>query len=263
VLGTKLLQGGVATFQLTLPPGKHALTATYLGDGTFTASTSAAVSQIIGDIHERFLARVYLDLLGRPVDPSGLTFWAGQLDAGTLLPVQVVQAIETSQEFRVAEVNSAYQAVLGRQADPSGLSAFMHFLATGGTVEQIKIALAGSLEFFNASQADANTQATTANQRFVDSLFLHFLNRQADGGALSFFGHQLDTGTRAATVAAEILLSPEGLGAVVNGLFETLTAHPADQLGLDFWVGELQQGKARDEQIILALLVSMDYLAGI
>ena len=44
-IGTGTLSGGVATFGAALTPGLHSLTASYEGDGTFSVSSSAALTQ--------------------------------------------------------------------------------------------------------------------------------------------------------------------------------------------------------------------------
>src|SRR5262249_48844379 len=85
---------------------------------------------------QRLVARVYLDLLQRPVDPAGLAIWSNFLSAGNSR-TQMVQAIESSLEYRASLVQAAYLQLLHRPADSAGLSNFVAFLAAGGTIEQM------------------------------------------------------------------------------------------------------------------------------
>ena len=51
-------------------------------------------------------------------------------------PLQVAQAILSSQEYRVDVVENLYMQYLGRLADPYGLVSAVQFLESGGTDEQ-------------------------------------------------------------------------------------------------------------------------------
>src|SRR5438094_1861024 len=118
------------------------------GGSNPTLSVNNTINVNAGDANHRYVAQLYLDLLQRTVDPSGLAFWGGLLDAGTLTRTQVVQGIENSQEFRIVEVNTAFQTLLKRSADAAGLNAFVPFLTNGGTVPQLEAVLLGSSEYF-------------------------------------------------------------------------------------------------------------------
>jgi hypothetical protein len=172
---------------------------------------------------------------------------------------QVVQAIENSLEYRVVEVNNAYQQILGRQADPAGLSAFVQFLQNGGTVEQLKTSLASSQEFMSLAQAqDTTAGLTTANQKFVDFLFQKILNRTADTGGLTAFTNALNSGTSASAVAGAIITSSEAASDLVNGFYLQFLHRPADSAGQNAFTQALLNG-ASDESIILGLVTSSEY----
>src|SRR5262249_2040015 len=47
----------------------------------------------------QFVTQVYTDLLGRPVDAGGLSFFTGQLNQG-VSPTEVVLEIESSSEYQ-------------------------------------------------------------------------------------------------------------------------------------------------------------------
>ncbi len=226
---------------------------------TLAVNNTAHVSA--GNQNHRFVAQVYLDLLGRTVDPSGLQFWSGVLDAGLMNRVQVVQGIENSLEFRIVEVNTAYQKILGRQADPVGLNGFVQFLQNGGTMEQLKATLGSSPEFMNDAQTQDTTPGlTTANQKFVDFLFQKVLNRIADSGGLNAFTTALNNGTPPLTVASAIISSPEAQSVLVKGFYLQFLKRQADSGGLNSFVQQLLSG-VRDEAVIVGLVASDEYFA--
>jgi hypothetical protein len=227
------------------------------GGNNITLNNTAQVK--FATHNQRFVAQVFVDLLNRPVDPAGLLFFGGLLDAGLSTRTQVAQTIMSSLEFRVDQVTAAYQLVLNRIPDPVGLNAFVSFLNAGGTLEQLKVGLAGSPEFFALAQSDTNAAATTPNQKFVDFLFQRVLARSPDATALAFFSNELTAHMPQATVAAQIILSTEGLGDAVNGAYQLVLHHPADANSLNTLVNALQKGFLRDEQIIAALVASEEF----
>jgi hypothetical protein len=224
-----------------------------------TVSVNNTILVNAGDQNHRFVAQVYLDLLGRTVDPSGLQFWGGLLDAGAMNRTQVVQGIENSLEFRITEVNAAYQQILARQADPAGLNTFVQFLTNGGTVEQLKATLASSPEFFNDAQTlDQTPGLTTANQKYVDFLFQKVLNRVADAGGLAGFTNALNTGQSLGSVAQAIVSSQEADADVVNAFYVRFLRRPADAGGLSAFTQQLLSGTS-DEAVIAELVGSAEY----
>jgi hypothetical protein len=96
-----------------------------------------------------FLDRAYRELLNRPLDQAGLTYWSGQMAQGSTGD-DVINGITGSTEFQTLQINELYQSLLGRQADPEGLKSWLNFLASGGTLGQIQSFIVGSSEFQNA-----------------------------------------------------------------------------------------------------------------
>src|SRR5205823_13663913 len=133
--------------------------------------TSAFLVQTVYSINQRFVIQVYRDLLGREVESAGLAFWSGFLDQG-VTGVEVVGAIERSGEYRTDLVQGLYQQLLGRQADAAGLSSFVAALATGSTVNQVKVSLLSSEEYFDRAGGTANG--------FLNRLYQDVLGRALD-----------------------------------------------------------------------------------
>src|SRR5207244_3287370 len=94
-----------------------------------------------------YLAALYQDVLGRPVDASGLATYLHMLGGGSR--VRVAWALLTGSENSQARVERMFQWLLRRSADTDGLNAYSAVLMHGGSEASIIAILAGSGEFYN------------------------------------------------------------------------------------------------------------------
>ncbi|HQU43173.1 MAG TPA: DUF4214 domain-containing protein, partial [Pirellulales bacterium] len=159
--------------------------------------------------------------------------------------------IEASTEYRQDEVESLYGHYLGRAADISGLDYFTAELASGGTVEQVAAALAGSPEF---------VQAHGGSGSLVDALFNTVLGRSADAGSLALFQQELAAGATASQIAAQILAGDEHQQQLAGALLTRFLDRPADASGVNFFAADLHAG-ATDEQVAGDILGSQEFFA--
>jgi N-acetylneuraminic acid mutarotase len=232
-----------------LAAGTHTITASYSGDSTFAAS-SGTLSQTVGMGNTAFVMQIYLDLLGRAVDPSGLSTFTTALNQGAT-PLQVVQAIVSSQEYRIDVVESLYMQYLGRPADPFGLVPAVQFLESGGTNEAMAATIIGSAEFYN--------KAGGTDQGFLTALYQDALHRPIDPSGQAAFSQALASGTSRTQVAAAVLSSTEYRQNLVEGYYVSYLRRPADPGGLNTFVNALQSG-ATDQDVIAAIVSSPEYI---
>lgn len=198
--------------------------------------------------NENFISQLYPDLLNRNVDPTGLTFWSGQLTQGQSIG-SVVLSIESSPEYKLDEVDAMYQTLLNRQVDTAS-AGFWEGIVQKNGVEAAEASIAGSQEFFN--------DAGGANAGFLSRLYKTVLNRPLDPAGSSFFSAQLASGTSRTTVAFEVLTSPEYRTDLVESYYERFLHRSADSSGLSFWVGQLESG-ASDQEVIAGIASSGEY----
>jgi hypothetical protein len=208
-----------------------------------------------GTPNERFVADVYLDLLGRPADAAALASWGGQLDQGALTRGQVTAALVGSAEYRLRAVGGFYLSYLHRPADAAGLQAAVAAWAVGATREQLKAMYLGSPEYY-ALHGGGDTG-------FVQALYPDALGRPADPAGLAAWVNYLAQGGSRATLALALLQSPEGEQLVVNGLYLRLLHRPADPFSLAADAAALQQGALRDEQLAAGLAASQEYFQNV
>ncbi|MGI8938467.1 MAG: DUF4214 domain-containing protein [Iamia sp.] len=96
-----------------------------------------------------FVDRLYLNVLGRPSDPSGRQYWVGRLQSGAMTRGEVLSRFARSPEHRVrrwaaATVAIAYVAILDRQSDPSGLAYWSGRLRAGAPTRDVLAAFSRS-----------------------------------------------------------------------------------------------------------------------
>ena len=219
----------------------------------FTLTVSGFPSYVT-TADDRYIAQLFLDLLGRVVDQGSMNFWANQLSDG-ISAGQVVLEIERNtsfNEFQTVEVESLYEHYLLRPADPAALSSDIAFLNGGGTVEQLSAQLIGSPEYFQKRGNNSNTG-------FLNALYSDALNRPIDPAAQAADLLALSQGTTTGAIAMQVVTSKEYYTGVVDFFFTRFLHRPADPMGEGFYVQQLLGGRT-DEQIIASILSSPEYM---
>lgn len=233
----------------SLPIGNRTLTAAYSGDTNFTASTSPAVIELVGNTNQRFVNQLYRDLLGRDAEPQGLVFWSAALIAGTS-HFMVAQGVIGSPEYHAHELNLIFQRYLGRPIDAPSLTAFSQFLSQGGTIAQAKAAVLGSNEYY------ALHGSTPAS--FADALYHDLLNRSADAGAQSAIAAQLTAGAPRSLIATQVMSHSEYQQLIVESWYQQYLGRPVDSAALSYATGLLAAGTS-EELVIAAIVSSPEY----
>jgi Tol biopolymer transport system component/streptogramin lyase len=119
---------------------------------------------------QRYVGRLYRDLLGREADPGGLAYFSALLQQGRANRFQVAQALQTSQEAKIQAIMRVYLTLLGRPATDQELNEALGLLAQGGTIGQIEASVAGSPEYFQL-------RGQGTNEGFLAALYHDLLGR--------------------------------------------------------------------------------------
>jgi hypothetical protein len=201
-------------------------------------------------MHRAYVAQLYQDLLGRPADDAGLSFWAGLLDQGAA-NAWVAGELLASPEYKQREVRQLYASTLHRATDAAGLGAFTSFLLGGGSIEQAQALLVGSAEYLQ--QRGGGT-----TDGFVDALYQDALGRPADPAGQAAFASALSQGLSAGQAASLLFASAEYRRHRVQGWYQGLLHRDADPAGLALFAAALGNG-ASDEAVLAALAGSAEY----
>jgi len=102
---------------------------------------------IKGGNNSAYIAALYEDVLGRAADQPGLTYWSKQLQSGARRGT-IAAAFVRSGEGLNRQVVDAYHVILGREPDTGGLNYWASALKAGRSLEQLKVGLASSVEYF-------------------------------------------------------------------------------------------------------------------
>ncbi len=96
--------------------------------------------------NERFVSGLYIDALGRPVDPSGFAHWTSHADT-TAERLATARTIRATLPARRRWVDREYRRVLDRAPDPAGQAYWADRLGGGTDPDLLRAGLYGSNEF--------------------------------------------------------------------------------------------------------------------
>jgi hypothetical protein len=202
--------------------------------GPDTADRATALAGL--DSNHRYVQVLYLNALGRIGSMAELNSWVNILGApnGRAL---VATGIEQSLEARQHLVKSWFRAFLGRNATAVDITVPVNSLKQGGTEEQVLSGILGTPEFFQRAQLLVTTG--TANERFVQALFLLLLNRMGTPAEVTAEANMLATISRQ-QLALDFMtmgtLGTEFRTDLVDAYYEVLLHRIADSGGLNGWV---------------------------
>jgi len=177
----------------------------------------------------RYVDAVYRDLLGRPVDAGGRTYWVGLLDNGAPYST-FTDALSRSPEWIGYTVDVLYREVFGRNADPAGRNYWIDQISHGARVAAVASNLYGSDEWFFSHGGN--------NDNYVDALYWAILRRAPDGGRSYWLG-LLAQGRPRADIAGAFYTTYESNARRVDRLYAELMKRPADPAGRDYWANQL------------------------
>jgi hypothetical protein len=187
---------------------------------------------------ERAVQALYLDALGRPGSKAELDVWVAVMPPGaTALPLAVVSGIEDSTEAFDHLVQSWFLNYLGRPALSAEEPIFVSLLTSGDSEEQVLSFILGSQEFY--ARAQSLISSGTADERFVQALFLELLGRTGSPSEVAQIVNQLSQVGNGA-VALIFLQSQEFRTIQFEGYFNSLLHRPDEPGDAPFLSGLVQ-----------------------
>lgn len=198
----------------------------------------------------RFVAKAYLDLLGRPADDGGLDFWTEVVGREGRQAFTRGLVFSPSCEWPRRVVNDLYVDILGRPADPGGLAYWSGRICQGEPARLIASLIYGDLEYYRA-------QGGGTPEGYVRALYEDILGRpNPSAGEVAFWAGEVRR-RGIAPVAADFYQSLESRQRRVRRQFDLLLGRVVDQGGLDYWAGELL--RVDDLVLTIELTASLEY----
>lgn len=197
--------------------------------------------------------KLYLTILGRAPDPTGLSAAVNAIEAGT--PVgQMAAILLTSAEYDSILVQAAYKADLGRAASlaeqANGVSAMLNGLTANG----LHLALLGSVEY--------NT-LHVSNTDFVQSVYQDVLKRTASPSEVANAQVAITRGLSRYQLVQFLLNSAEAQINTIDALYLAYLGRQPEATAVDNCLALFQTGKLTANGLAVALASSAEFVASV
>lgn len=211
-IGSATLNAGVATLTTSsLPVGSNAITARYQGDPNFLASTSATLSQQVNAV-STVTTLSASDLNPRPF--STVTFTATvAARTGNVSPTGLVEFFSGGVSLGTATLETG-QATLTIDSVPVG-------------VFSVTAQYQGDANASPSVSDPLTLTVGTANEQYVNALYLGLMGRDADAVGLSFWSGLLDRGRSRVAVVTLLYNSRESRTFQVQQVYQTFLGREA------------------------------------
>jgi hypothetical protein len=222
----------------------------YQGNQSVAPFTAQASTQtLLTTPNQQYVDAVYLDLLGRDPDLTGLSYWSGQLDGGADRGALINQITHSAEYFGTI-IKPAYLKFLGRAADAGGLKYWTDQMIHGLTDEQLEAGFIGSPEYYQHSGG--------TDKGWVDAMYENLLGRHPDPGGESYWTGQLAHGASRSGVALGFAASAERESQHIQANYQKYLVRTAGPSEVAYWLQYFANGGS-NENIIAGFVASDEY----
>jgi len=229
---------------------------------------------------EQFVARLYLYVLGRGHDVSGLNYWTNHLRNQTRNGGVVAYGFFFSREFLDSNVsnieflNILYRTFLNRGPDAAGHAYWLNQLNMGVPRITVFAGFANSVEFDELCRqagivrgwfTPTPASRTEMVRAFVTRFYRLALQREPDTAGLNNWTNALVAGqATGASVAHGFIFSTEMNNRnltdrqFVEILYNTLLGRGSDAAGMNNWLNQLQTGASR-HSVFVGFVMSQEF----
>jgi len=230
--------------------GEFATKITAIEEGVSTVLNGNATVGPQATASAKYVAAVFLDVLGRAADAAGLQYWTQQIVGGMAIS-DVAQAIVHSAEYyENFVIKPDYLTLLGRAADAAGIQFWTSQLQNGLTDQGLEAGFIATDEFYkNAGGTDKD---------WIDAACQLLLGRMADTAGEGFWESELAAGQTRSQVATGIAGSTENNTQLINDDYMHYLGRAADAGGLAYWLAQFANGET-NEDVIAGFTGSAEY----
>ncbi len=134
------------------------------------------------NIRRRFIEKLYLKVLERNYDDTGLNAWLNYFNS-TLNKYSIINGFVNSDEYLNKYLTNVYQKILKRNPDTSGLNGWKNYLKNNGDYDSL-------FYYFSTSSEYKNKYPT--NELYVENLYKDLLDRNYDNDGYYYWIDQLN-----------------------------------------------------------------------
>jgi Domain of unknown function (DUF4214) len=214
-----------------------------------TAGLTATVKAQVRDENNRFVNQMYLDLLGRPVDPRSQATMQSLSIAGASRG-QMADIVLTSQEYRARQVQTLYGSLLNREPEREELIPLLNLLNFGGTDEDTTSRIVASADYLTRSGGTADG--------FINQLYIDLLGRNPRPEEMGIYVRFLQSGGTREQAGGMITSGREYQTRLIASWCERFQRRGCDPEQAARFLTLLRMG-GTDEQVISILMDSNDY----
>jgi subtilisin-like proprotein convertase family protein len=237
---------GTDTFAFSVADGFGGLAN---GTVTVTIGPASLAGCADGDTAvQRYVCRVYLDMLGRAAEPEGKAYWVDRINSGQPR-YEILNSFSRTSEYRVRAVRRIYTQLLGHDADAAGRTYWADQLKTKNP-DVLRASLLGSPEFLSrAGGIDG----------WAPAMYQLVLRRPATPTEAKQAKDQVTTGGKTRSqVALALLATPAADTATVQSVYEGYLRRTPPPSEASFWVGRLQSG-AFETRMVVEIVAGDEY----
>jgi hypothetical protein len=200
----------------------------------------------------RFVVKAYQDLLQQTPDSTAVGEWSLVLDQLAGRDTVALSVIHNNSDYYTLVIDELYQKYLKRAPDPTGIQDDLLFLTRGaGTVEEVEASIIGSVEYFYV-------RGGGTDQGWENTMYNDVFNRPIDPTGKATIDTSLKKGETRLDIGRKVFASDEFRFDFINGLYMRFLGRPAEQAGINQWLGYMQAGH-RDEEVIAGIVGSPEY----
>jgi Domain of unknown function (DUF4214) len=173
---------------------------------------------------ESSIREMYLQVLGRDVDASGLSAYTDAVRNRRLSLLQVRRELVNSPEADRA-IRKAYQQANGRNPSPNQFQNARLFIANGASLDQLRQELVGS-------NGNLNNNNYGDRRAAITEIYQQVLGRDPDNSGLGSYSDALQNGRISLVqVRRELAVSPES-DRNINKIYQQILGRNVDSNGL-------------------------------
>lgn len=248
----------------------------YAAESRYTLDITPPLPSEKQVLTEEFIKRLYLNILGRTADHSGVEFWYDIIQHESAS--SVIFGFLKSMEFIELNLNDdgyvdvLYRTLLGREADAGGKSNWVAALQSGELRETVLYGFLMSAEFadlvgrFSGTVLSEEEYAFYQIKQFVVRFYQRVLGRHADIGGYEGWSNTLQSGaSKASDIARGFFFSAEFIShghdnsRFVDIAYQAILNRQAMPVEINHWVIEIENGIRTREQVIEGFIGSAEF----